>query len=322
MGISACLLGEPVRFDGGHKRDPYIVETLGQHVSWVPVCPEVEAGLGTPRETMRLVLVGRPDRTRGETYSGNRVAMVVHKTGEDVTRTMQRYAAPKAAALAEQHLSGFVLKKDSPSCGMERVKVYGPAGPAERAGRGVFAEALIARLPNLPVEEEGRLNDPRLRENFVERVFAYQRLRRLLDDRVDRGRPRAVSHGAQTDADGAFAVGLSRAGRLVAGAGRSSHRAIADEYESAFMQALRVVATPKKHANVLQHIVGYFKKSLDQDARDELLALIDEHRLGLVPLVVPITLVRHHVRRLKVEYLAGQVYLDPHPRELSLRNHV
>ena len=322
VGISACLLGEPVRFDGGHKRDPYIVETLGQHVSWVPVCPEVEAGLGTPRETMRLVLLGRPDRTRGGTYSGNRVAMVVHKTGEE------RHADHAAVCGAEGRRSGraaprrLVLKKDSPSCGMERVRIYGPAGPAERAGRGVLAEALMARLPNLPVEEEGRLNDPRLRENFVERVFAYQRLHRLLDDRWTVG-DLVRFHTAHKLTLMAHSPSAYRElGRLVAGAGRSSHRAIADEYESAFMQALRVVATPKKHANVLQHIVGYFKKTLDQDARAELLALIDEHRLGLVPLVVPVTLVRHHVRRLKVEYLAGQVYLNPHPRELSLRNHV
>jgi len=322
IGVSACLLGEPVRFDGGHKRDPFLVETFGPHVEWVPVCPEVEAGLGTPRETMRLVLVGTPDRERGATYPSERVAMIVAKTGADVSGVMRRYAAPRVEALAEARLSGFVLKKDSPSCGMERVKVYAGAGPAERAGRGLFADALMARLPNLPVEEEGRLSDPRLRENFVERVFAYQRLRRLFEDRWSVGDLVAFHTAHKLTLMAHAPTAYRELGRLVAAARGRPKRALQDEYEAGFMRALRVVATPKRHANVLQHMLGYFKQSLDADARQELLDLIERHRIGQVPLVVPITLFKHHVRRLGVEYLAGQVYLDPHPRELSLRNHV
>lgn len=322
IGVSACLLGEPVRFDGGHKRDPFLVETFGQHVDWVPLCPEVEAGLGTPRETMRLVLVGRPDRAKGEMYPPDRVAMIVHKTGADVTSVMRRYARPKADELADAGLSGFVLKKDSPSCGMERVKVYANSGPAEKAGRGVFAEALMARMPTLPVEEEGRLSDPYLRENFVERVFAYQRLRRLFAQRWTVGDLVRFHTAHKLTLMAHSPSAYRQLGQLVAGAGGRPHRSVQNEYESGFMAALAVVATSKRHANVLQHMLGYFKKLLDQDARDELLDIIEQHRIGRVPLVVPITLFKHHVRRLGVEYLAGQVYLDPHPRELSLRNHV
>lgn len=322
IGVSACLLGEPVRFDGGHKRDPFLVETFGQHVEWVPVCPEVEAGLGTPRETMRLMLIGPPDRERGGAYPPDRLRMVVHKTGADVSGVMRRYAKPKVDELAGARLSGFVLKKDSPSCGMERVKVYAGSGPAERAGRGLFAEALMARLPNLPVEEEGRLSDPRLRENFVERVFAYQRLGRLFEARWSVGDLVAFHTAHKLTLMAHDPAAYRELGRLVASARGRPRRALQEEYESGFMRALSVVATPKRHANVLQHMLGYFKTSLDPDARAELLDLIEQHRIGRVPLVVPITLFKHHVRRLGVDYLAGQVYLDPHPRELSLRNHV
>ncbi len=315
-------MGEPVRFDGGHKRDPFLVETFGQHVDWVRVCPEVEAGLGTPRDTMRLVRLGAADRGKGETYPSDRVALVLHRSGTDVTSIVRRYAAARVAALADEGLSGFVLKKDSPSCGMERVKVYGPSGPAERAGRGLFAEALLTRFPTLPVEEEGRLGDPRLRDNFVERVFAYQRLRRLFDGRWSVG-DLVAFHTAHKLTLMAHAPSAYRElGRLVAGARPSARRQVQADYEAGFMRALAVIATPKRQANVLQHMLGYFKTSLDADARAELLRLIEEHRVGLVPLIVPITLFKHHVRRLGVAYLAGQVYLDPHPRELSLRNHV
>jgi uncharacterized protein YbgA (DUF1722 family)/uncharacterized protein YbbK (DUF523 family) len=322
IGVSACLLGAPVRYDGGHKRDPFLVETFGAHVDWVPVCPEVEAGLGTPREAMRLLLIGRPGRERGEAYPADRVAMIVQKTGADVTPVMRRYARSKVDALADARLSGFVLKKDSPSCGMERVKVFSSSGPAERAGRGVFAAALLARFPNLPVEEEGRLADPRLRENFIERVFAYQRLRRLFDDRWSLG-DLVRFHTAHKLTLMAHSPSAYRAlGRLVAGARRQSRPLLEARYESGFMRALAVIATPRRHANVLQHMLGYFKRLLDDDARRELLSIVEDHRVGRVPLVVPLTLFKHHIRRLNVEYLAEQVYLDPHPRELSLRNHV
>ncbi len=317
-----------MRFDAGHKRDAFLVETFGLHVEWVQVCPEVEAGYGVPRQTMRLEWrpLGTertpPARAHGERIEPQRIALVFPRTGEDVTAPMRKYAEARAAELAREHLSGYVLKKDSPSCGMERVKVYTGAGGVERGGRGLFAEALMARLPTLPVEEEGRLADPRLRDNFVERVFAYQRLRTLFDRRWTHG-DLVRFHTAHKLTLMAHSPKAYRAlGQLVAGVATRSRPEVEADYEVGFMRALTEIATPGRHANVLQHMLGYFKKAIDTDARTELLALIDEHRRGQVPLVVPMTLMKHYVRRQKVAYLEGQVYLDPHPRELSLRNHV
>lgn len=322
IGISACLLGQPVRFDAGHKRDTFLTETLGAHVEWVSVCPEVEAGFGTPRESMRLVLTQSQVRARGERFDPSKIAVRLNKQGTDVTERLATYARRKVAQLAGADLSGYVLKKDSPSCGMDRVKVYTASGLAERAGRGVFAEALMAQLPDLPVEEEGRLGDPRLRENFVERVFAYRSLRRLFTGRWTTGdvvqfhtahKLTLMAHSPQA---------YRQLGQLVAEAKSHARAEFASAYQSRFMKALATVATPKRHANVLQHMLGYFSDSIDARARAELLAVIEEHRLGFVPLIVPMTLIRHYVRRLEVAYLAGQTYLEPHPRSLSLRNHV
>jgi len=322
VGVSACLLGERVRYDAGHKRDLFLTDVLGRHVEWVEVCPEVEAGFGTPRESMRLVLAGGEGRRRGEPVKPEKLALVLTKTGTDVTGRLQRYAARKAKFLTTQRLSGFVLKKDSPSCGMERVKVYASDAMPERAGRGLFAAALIDALPNLPVEEEGRLSDPRLRENFIERVFAYQRLRELFDKRWTPG-DLVRFHSAHKLTLMAHSPAAYRSlGQLVAGAGGAPRANLEREYESGFMSALRIVATPLRHANVLQHMLGYLKTALDSDQKAEMLGLIDEHRQERVPLIVPLTLMRHHVRRHRVAYLEGQTYLQPHPRELSLRNHV
>ena len=322
IGISACLLGQPVRFDTGHKRDPFLVETFGEHVEWVPVCPEVEAGFGTPRESMRLVLTVPQERERGERFDPANIALVLNKQKTDVTATLQTYSRKKVEHLASAGLSGFVLKKDSPSCGMERVKVYTPQGMGERAGRGLFAEALMARLPNLPVEEEGRLGDPRLRENFVERIFAYRRLCALFEGRWTVGAVVQFHTAHKLTLMAHSPVAYRELGQLVALARQWARAEFAAEYQSRFMRALAVIATPKRQANVLQHMLGYFTKAIDNDARSELLSLIEEHRQGKVPLIVPMTLMRHHVRRQNVEYLLGQTYLEPHPRELSLRNHV
>lgn len=322
IGISACLLGQPVRFDTGHKRDPFLVETFGAHVEWVPVCPEVEAGFGTPRESMRLVLTAPQVRERGERFDPAKIALVLNKQKTDATATLTAYSREKVERLSSADLSGFVLKKDSPSCGMERVKVYTPQGLGERAGRGLFAEALMARLPDLPVEEEGRMGDPRLRENFVERVFAYRRLRTLFDGRWTVGQVVQFHTAHKLTLMAHSPVAYRDLGQLVATAKQRPRPEFSADYQSRFMRALSIVATPKRQANVLQHMLGYFSKAIDDDARNELLGLIEEHRLGLIPLVVPMTLMRHHVRRQGMDYLLGQTYLEPHPRELSLRNHV
>ena len=310
IGISACLLGEPVRFDGGHKRDSFLVETFGRHVEWVSVCPEVESGLPTPRDTLRLVT------------ADGRLRMVVPKTGLDHTDAMRTYARRRVAELAEAGLCGFVLKKDSPSCGMERVKVYDARGTPTRSARGLFAQALIEAVPVLPVEEEGRLCDPRLRENFVERVFAYRRLRDLFVPRWSIGDLVQFHTAHKLLLLAHSPTAYAALGRLVAHAKDLGRPVVRERYEHEFMAALAIVATPRRHVNVLQHMAGYFRDELDPGDRRELSDLVEQYRLGLVPLVVPITMVQHHVRRLGVEYLAGQVYLAPHPRELMLRNHV
>jgi len=309
IGVSSCLLGCKVRFDGGHKKDDFLVGTFGRWVEWVPVCPEVEVGMGTPRESVRLV------------REGDDVHMVAPKSGKDWTGAMRSYAAARVGRLAGERLCGYVLKKDSPSCGMERVKVYG-AGMPTKSGRGVFAEALLARFRNLPVEEEGRLCDPHLRDNFVERVFAYHRLQSFFAGRWTLGGLVAfhTAHKLQLMAHAPIAYAML--GRLVAGAKASPHDELRVRYEDAFMEGLKVIATARRNTNVLQHILGYFKKVLDPASRAELLALIRDYHEGLVPLVVPVTLVRHYVRLHDVSYLAGQTYLEPHPKELMLRNHV
>ena len=215
-----------------------------------------------------------------------------------------------------------MLKKDSPTCGLERVKVYGTGGMPLKSGRGLFADALVTRFPRLPVEEEGRLNDPRLRENFIERVFAYRRLANLFAARWSMGdvvrfhtihKLTLMAHRPES---------YQRLGRLVASGKSMDRHAFQDRYSSEFMAALSVIATPRRQANVLQHMLGYFKQTLDRESRAELLGLIEDHAIGRVPLVVPLTLFGHHIRRCGVPYLADQVYLRPHPVELMLRNHV
>jgi uncharacterized protein YbgA (DUF1722 family)/uncharacterized protein YbbK (DUF523 family) len=310
IGISACLLGHAVRFDGGHTRDPFLTEAFGRVVEWVPVCPEMECGLGTPRASMRLV---RDDE-------GVRLRTV--KSGADMTAAMERFSRSRASALAHEDLSGFVLKKDSPSCGLERVKVYGVHGVATRTGRGLFATALAERLPHLPLEEEGRLADPRLRDNFVERVFAYRRVGDLFCARWTTGDLVRfhTSHKLLLLAHAPDAY--RRLGRLVAGAAELPRREVEQRYVEQFMRALTQLATRPRHTNVLQHMAGYFKDRLDAASRRELADTIADYWGGLVPLIVPLTLLRHYVRVFEVAYLAGQAYLQPHPKELMLRNHV
>ena len=309
IGISACLLGDEVRFDGGHKRDAFLTQVLAPHVEFVRVCPEVEVGMGTPREAVRLVRGG-----------DGRIRMVTVRTGVDHTDAMTAWSAGRLRELAGEDLSGYVLKKNSPSCGMVRVKIYGASAGSERGGRGLFAEALMTRFPHLPVEEEGRLSDPRLRENFIERVFAYHRLRRFFAGKWSRGSLVALHTAHKMSLLSHSPVIYAALGRLVAS--QTARAPLRDEYERDFMAAMSVIATPRRHTNVLMHMAGHLKKVLDSRSRQELLASIDEYRRELVPLVVPLTLLRHHVRVHDVTYLAGQTYLEPHPRELMLRNRV
>jgi uncharacterized protein YbgA (DUF1722 family)/uncharacterized protein YbbK (DUF523 family) len=316
IGVSACLLGQEVRYDGGHKRKPFLVDVLGRFAEWVPVCPEAEAGFGTPRPAMQLVEAGEDDA-----HGGLRLLTV--RDQRDLTAPMRVLAEARVAQLAAMDLDGYVLKKDSPSCGLLRVKVY-PAngGAASRTGRGLFAEALCGALPLLPVEEEGRLADPRLRENFIERLFAHRRLRDLLTLR-----PRAADlvrfhtrHKLLLLAHAPRAY--AELGRVVAGARGVLAKTLLADYGARFMAALTALATRGRHANVLQHMAGYFRRVVDEPSRRHLAESIADYRAGLVPLVVPVTLIAHYAKVHQVGYLLDQVYLDPHPKELMLRNHV
>ena len=310
LGISSCLLGNNVRYDGSHKLDRYLSDVLGRHVYWVPVCPEAECGLGVPRESMRLV---------GDPASPG---LITTRTGTDHTQRMERWARQRSAELEGEVLCGFVFKSRSPSSGLRGIKVYDEKGNPARRGQGMFARAFTHRLPHLPVEDEGRLNDPRLRENFVERVFVCWRWHQLVGDggSLDGIARFHTEHELLVMAHSRAAV--SALGRLVASArGRSRHKVLA-EYQRELMSALELEAAVKKNVNVLQHIMGYFKKLLSADEKAELMEVIKQHRQGLVPLIVPMVLLRHHARRVREPYLSRQLYLNPYPAELMLRNYV
>lgn len=317
IGVSSCLLGSEVRFDGQHKRDAFLVDQLAPFVEWVPVCPEVEVGMGVPRESVRLV------RRSHEGSPGP--ALIGNRTGSDWTGRMETFAAQRVARLDDEGLCGYVLKNNSPSCGMERVKLYAApdaGASADRTGVGLFAAALLRRFPTLPVEEEGRLHDPRLRENFIERVFAYARLQALWKSPWGRGDLVAFHTAHKMALLAHEPEGYRALGRLVAESKTFADDELRARYEQGFADVMRVPATPGRHANVLEHMLGHLRQALDDGDRHELVAVIADYRNGLLPLVVPVTLMAHHVRRHSVAYLLGQTYLEPHPKELMLRNHV
>lgn len=308
LGVSGCLVGEEVRFNGGHARKSFITDTLGQFVDYTTVCPEVEVGMGVPRPTVRLQQIGE------------RIHLVDPKHGVDWTAAMEELSRARTSMVDDGDLSGFILKKGSPTCGPGGVKLYRDRGQS-RAGVGVFASELRRRYPHLPIEDEGRLNDPGLRENFIERVFAYRRLRNVFRPRWAYGdivafhtreKMLLLSHDERS---------YRSLGRLVATGKQLPRPAFAGQYMEGFMTALEHKATVRRNVNVLQHIAGHFKRVADEETRAELAGLIEDYRNRLVPLVVPITLIRHLVRRHRVELLAGQTYLEPHPKELMLRNH-
>lgn len=309
IGISSCLLGEMVRYDGGHQLDRYLRDTLGAWFEYVPVCPEVELGLPTPRETLRLV----------EGEGGPR--LVFSRSGEDITERMQGWAARRVRELEKEQLCGFIFKAKSPSSGMERVKLYDRNGVPAKKGVGLFARAFMEHFPHLPVEEDGRMHDPHLRENFIESVFVFKRWRDLLAagfapaalvDFHARHKLLLLSHSPEL---------YREMGALVARAGTVPQQELQTGYQTLLMKAMRLHATVRKHANVLQHLLGYFKRRLSADEKREALELIDLYRRGSVPLIVPVTLINHYVRKYDEPYLRRQYYLRPHPLELQLRNH-
>lgn len=316
LGISACLLGQEVRFNGGHKRDAFLTDVFGRYVDWVDVCPEVEIGLGTPRPSMRLVRIGRGEEAQ--------VRLITPETGADHTDVMRAWAARRIAGLAQMDLDGYVLKKDSPSCGMERVKLYSDeGGMPNKEARGIFAEELMSRLPHLPVEEEGRLNDPPLRENFITRVFVHARWREGGTEGWTRASLMRFHERHKFLLMARNQAGMRRLGRLLGDSVPADDLGeLARAYRQGLTETMRRAPTRRGHTNVLQHMAGFVSDRLDPADREELRETIERYRLGLLPLIVPITLLRHYVRKQEVAYLQGQVYLEPHPHELMLMNHV
>jgi uncharacterized protein YbgA (DUF1722 family)/uncharacterized protein YbbK (DUF523 family) len=311
LGVSACLLGAEVRFDGGHKRDRYLTDVLGVNVTWLPVCPELEIGLGIPRPVIQLRGGERGDR------------IVLRDGSADLTETMRDYADARTAELDALGLDGYVLKKDSPSCGMARVRVHGaPGGMPQRTGVGHFVQAIERRMPLLPLEEEGRLNDPALREGFIEAIFSRNRWRVLASRGFSR-KGLVAFHEAHKMLLLAHDEGLyRRLGRIVGSFGQQPDEEIYRSYAPLFAAAFAQRATVARHVNVLEHLFGYLKKRISSVEKREIAASIAEYRAGRIPLVVPISLLRFLVAAHDVEYVQGQLYLEPHPRELMLRNHV
>ena len=310
LGISACLLGEEVRYNGGHKRDAFLTDTFGRWVEWVPVCPEVELGMGTPRPPIRLE------------RQGGAVRLVMPSTGEDYTEAMRSWAERRVEALAGLDLDGYVLKKGSPSCGRERVKVYHGPGAPLKEGRGLFAAVLCARLPDLPVEEEDRLDDPQVRESFVTRVFVHHRWREGEKAGWSRASLMRFHERHQLQLMARNQSGTRRLGRLLGEADPETSAAeLARAYRRDLTAILERPAARRGHANVLQHLAGCVADGLDAADRAELAETVERYRLGLAPLIVPLTLMRHHVRRQGIDSLRDQVYLEPHPHELMLLNH-
>ncbi|MCB1867135.1 MAG: DUF1722 domain-containing protein [Gammaproteobacteria bacterium] len=309
VGVSSCLLGQEVRFDGGHKRDNYLTGTLSGYFDFIPFCPEAAVGLGIPRQPIRLVRRGEEIRAVG-----------VRTPELDPTDQLAAFAERTARQLGE--ISGYILKKDSPSCGMERVKIYNDKGMPERKGVGIYAGVLMQRLPLLPVEEEGRLGDAVLRENFIERVFVYHRWQRLVRKGL------SAKGLIEFHSDHKFLIlshqqkAYRELGRLVANAGGSDLEKLAGEYVAILMNALKRPARPRKHVNVLEHLLGFLKEHLDKSDREEMAETIAQYREGLLPLIVPITLIRHHFRRHPDPYIQRQYYISPHPKELMLRNSI
>lgn len=309
VGISTCLLGERVRFDGGHKRDAFITDTLGKFFEWVPVCPEVECGLGIPRESMHL---------EGDSEAPR---LVTTKTHADHTERMQRWAKHRIAELAKEDLCGFIFKANSPSSGMERVRVYDQNGVPRKAGVGVFARMFMDHFPLLPVEEDGRLHDPNLRENFIERIFCLKRYRDFLAADGSVGGLVKFHTGHKLLLMAHTPQIYTELGRLVAQPKQLDRKELFRRYEELMLKALGTRATPRKNANVLMHMLGFLKQQLSSSEKQEMLELIDHYKQGILPLIVPITLMRHYARRYEEPYLLAQHYLNPHPIELQLRNH-
>ena len=310
VGVSACLLGAKVRFDGGHKRDNFVAKVLSEYFDLVSYCPEVAAGLGTPRPTIRLV---------GDIESPRVVG--VKDASLDVTQQLRDYS--RSACSDMDDLCGFIVKRGSPSCGLERVKVYNDKGhPQAGGGTGVFTTELLRSHPLMPVEEEGRLNDASIRENFMTRVYVFARWKALMANGLTKGGLQAFHAQHKYLLMAHSQEGYRELGRMLANLKQADLQTLADDYIAGLMTYLQQRSNRKRHANVLQHLLGYLRRGLDEIERADLVETIDAYRRGLHPLVVPIKMLKHHFRKHPDAYIDQQVYLNPHPYELGLRNQI
>jgi uncharacterized protein YbgA (DUF1722 family)/uncharacterized protein YbbK (DUF523 family) len=311
IGVSSCLIGEKVRWNGDHKQDRYVREILSRYFEYIPVCPEVEVGMGVPRET--VALYGDPEKP----------SMISKKTQTDWTKPMEKYIKSRINTLSADDLCGYIFKSKSPSCGMGRVPLYSEFGSHKvKHGPGMFANAFINSFPLVPTEEEGRLNDPRIRENFIVRVFSFKRFNLLLNKKFSLGQ--WVKFHTQHKF---LLLAHSRKhydelGELVAHSKTIKPSELKKKYGELFMEALTSKSTPKKNTDVLLHMMGFLKKLLTKIEKEDILSTIEDYRSEILPLIVPVTLIRHQVKKHNIEYLHDQVYLNPHPKELMLLNHV
>lgn len=308
LGISACLMGAEVRFNGGHKESHLCTRALTEYFEFVTACPEVAIGLGIPREPIRLV---------GDGQNPQAVGTVNREL--NVTQALADYGVQMADELGD--ICGYIFMQKSPSCGLERVKVYTEKGaPVDGGGRGIYAQAFCERHPNMPVEEDGRLNDPVLRENFITRVFAYAAWQDLLKAGLTRRSLTEFHSRYKYQLMANDPVQYKALGNLLGNMGRSDPNEIAPQYFSDLMAALKKPATRRTHTNVLQHLCGYLKQTISASDKEEVQQLISQYHQGIVPLIVPLTLLKHHFRQHPDPYVALQVYMQPHPENLSLRN--
>jgi uncharacterized protein YbgA (DUF1722 family)/uncharacterized protein YbbK (DUF523 family) len=311
IGVSKCLLGDKVRYDGRHKLDQYITGTLGRFFEYTATCPEVECGLPVPREAIRLV--GKDK---------DHLKLMTCKTGKDITPMMVEWANKRLDLLEKEDICGYIFKSKSPSCGMIGVKIYSEDGMPRWNGSGIFAGMLLARFPRLPVIDEGRLHAPILREAFIEHVFVYYRWQEL------NRQPLTAKRLQQFHAEHKYLLmshnqkNLTELGRIAAGTAGKVNQKTREKYFQLLTETMRLHATTRKHVNVLMHLIGYFKKDITGDEKCEFLNVVDNFQQGLVPLIVPLTLLKHYMTKYKKTYLESQWYIEPHPLELMLRNHV
>jgi len=310
IGVSACIVGEKVRWNGQHARDPYLTETLSKYVEFVPLCPEIACGMGIPREKIRQV------DCAGE------IRLIGYESGDDLTQTMTGWADRVLPGLEEEDLCGFVLKNRSPSCSLIQSKIYSTTGKPPRIGSGFFTRKLLQYYPLLPVEASERLQNPILRENFIRRVFVLKRWKELLEKGYKIGNLVDFHTRHKMMIRAHDLTGYRELGRLLGESSSFNAQEIFDTYATLLFKSLALKATPKKNTDVLSHAAGFFKKILDDGDKRELQAMINNYRTGKIPLLIPITLINHFARKYQIPYLTQQYFFNPHPSELKLLNHV